>query len=135
WPCRGAARSPFDRLGVPVGPAVYPAYWRGATWSSRDPEALQHTAHGGNADPDAGGGRNASAESLQGAIGLCLHQALEHGLGSSIQPGLLAPSWWFGSKLAGRAIAAEYLLHKRGTDTEGVRQGALRANAMLVGLD
>jgi hypothetical protein len=131
----GVARAPFARLCTPVDRAVYPADWRGATLFSRDPEALEHTAHGGNADPDAGGGRNAGAESLQGAIGLSMYYALEHGLGSSIKPGLLASVWWFGSKLAGRAIAAEHLLHKRGTNTERIRQGALRAKAMLVGLD
>jgi len=102
---------------------------------SRDPEALEHAAHRGNADLDAGGGRDAGAEYLQGAIGLSMHHAPEHGMGSSIQPGLLAPGWRFGGKLAGRVVAAEHLLHKRGTNTKRVRQGALRAKAMLVGLD
>ena len=123
------------RPPAPAGRAGCRAPTRGATFFARQPQALQHTAHRGHTDPDAGRGGDTGAQLLQGRIGMVAHQALDDSLSSRVQAGLLTTRVGLWGNVASGTVLAQHFLDKRETDAEHVGNGALRAESPLAGAE
>ena len=120
---------------MPAGRAACRVHSRGATFFSRQPQALEGPAHRGDTDPDALRVRHMGAEVLQSEGGRGAHRLLEHRLGGSPESALLAPCVRFRRHGPRAPVAAQEFFDKRYTDLTQFCEGALGAESPRIGLD
>src|SRR5262245_40090029 len=102
----------------PAGPAACRVRWHEGTFFSREPQALEDTAHGGHTETQPSPVVEMGAEFLQGRIGLLAdelaHQRQRHRVAARLAPPGMRP--W--SNFSGRAPSSQQLLEKRAADTK-----------------